>query len=105
MNLKITFIFLLINNSLFAQSKNEKLLITSIDSRTPAAIALLKKVVNINSGTMNFDGVRNVGNIFNDELKKIGFETRWVDGHDFNRAGHLIAVHHGKKGPRILLIG
>ena len=54
---------------------------------------------------MNFDGVRKVGNFFSDELKSIGFDTRWVAGDSFNRAGHLIAFHQGKRGPRILLIG
>ena len=105
MNLKIFFLILLINTSISAQSKKEKLLLSSIDSRTQNAIALLKKVVNINSGTMNFDGVRKVGNFFSDELKSIGFDTRWVAGDSFNRAGHLIAFHQGKRGPRILLIG
>lgn len=105
MNLKITCLILLINTYLFAQSKKENQIISAIDSRTPAAIALLKKVVNINSGTMNFEGVRKVGTIFTDELKAIGFETRWAAGDSFNRAGHLIAVHEGKKGPKILLIG
>ena len=105
MNLKITFLILLLNSSISAQSKKEKLLVSSIDSRTSNAIALLKKVVNINSGTMNFDGVRKVGNIFSDELKSIGFDTRWIAGDSFNRAGHLIAFHQGKRGPRILLIG
>ena len=105
MNLKITFLILLLNSFLFAQSKKEKLLIAAVDSRTPGAIALLKKVVNINSGTMNFEGVRNVGAIFSAELKVIGFDTRWIAGDGFNRAGHLVAVHHGKKGPKILLIG
>ena len=105
MKFKIIFLALLINNSLLAQSKKENFLISSVDARTPAAIALLKKVVNINSGTMNFDGVRKVGSVFSDELKAIGFETRWIAGDSFNRAGHLIAFHKGKKGPRILLIG
>ena len=105
MNLKIFFLILLINTSISAQSKKEKLLLSSIDSRTQNAIALLKKVVNINSGTMNFDGVRKVGNFFSDELKSIGFDTRWIAGDSFNRAGHLIAFHQGKRGPRILLIG
>lgn len=88
-----------------AQSQNEKELIIHIDARTPAAIALLKKVVNINSGTMNFEGVRQVGNVFMEQFKAIGFETRWVAGDSFNRAGHLIAVHKGTKGPKFLLIG
>ena len=105
MNLKITFLILLLNTTILAQSKKEKLLLSSIDSRTSNAIALLKKVVNINSGTMNFDGVRKVGNVFSDELKAIGFETRWISGDSFNRAGHLISFHKGKRGPRILLIG
>ena len=105
MNIKITLLLLLINTFLSAQSKKENQLLISIDSRTANALALLKKVVNINSGTMNFDGVRKVGSIFSNELNAIGFETRWVGGDSFNRAGHLIAFHKGKKGPRILLIG
>ena len=54
---------------------------------------------------MNFEGVRKVGGYFMDELSKLGFETRWSPGDHFNRAGHLIAVHHGTKGAKFLLIG
>ncbi|MEP6645678.1 MAG: M20/M25/M40 family metallo-hydrolase [Saprospiraceae bacterium] len=86
-------------------SKPEMQIVAAVDKRSPAALDLLKKVVNINSGTMNFEGVRKVGNIFMEELKAIGFETRWSPGESFNRAGHLIAVHVGKKNPKILLIG
>ncbi|MEO6166272.1 MAG: M20/M25/M40 family metallo-hydrolase [Chitinophagales bacterium] len=87
-------------------TKQELKIIKSVDDRTPEAIALLKKAVNINSGTMNFAGVRQVGELFMDELKKIGFETRWSPGAPFNRAGHLIAVHKGKgTGKKFLLIG
>lgn len=105
MKLKLIFLFLLINTYLLAQSKKEKLIIAAVDARTVAGIALLKKAVNINSGTMNFEGVRRVGELFSNELKALGFETRWAAGVNFNRAGHLIAVHKGKKGKRILLIG
>jgi glutamate carboxypeptidase len=35
----------------------------------------------------------------------LGFETRWSPGDAFNRAGHLVAIHKGKKGPKILFIG
>ena len=75
-----------------------------IDNRTAAAISLLKTAVNINSGTMNFEGVRKVGELFMEELKKLGFETRWSPGNQFKRAGHLIAVHRGE-GKKFLLIG
>jgi len=84
--------------------KEEKALVKAVDSRHSAALELLKKAVNINSGTMNFKGVRKVGSLFMEELKALGFEVRWSSGDAFNRAGHLIAVHKGK-GKKILLIG
>jgi len=68
------------------------------------ALALLERVVNINSGTMNFAGVREVGDVFLAELDALGFETEWVDGAPFQRAGHVVARRDGQ-GPRLLLIG
>ena len=103
----IIFIFLLFLTVHFqAQvSATERKIITAVDKRIPAATELLLKVVNINSGTMNFEGVKKVGDIFIEELKPLGFETRWSPGDAFNRAGHLVAVHKGKKGPKILFVG
>jgi glutamate carboxypeptidase len=71
------------------------------------AIALLERVVNINSGTMNHDGVRQVGSIFREELDALGFETRWVEfTPEMNRAGQLFATRIGTGGgPKILMIG
>src|SRR3989304_4023332 len=74
------------------------------DAHNDEAIALLERVVNINSGTMNLAGVREVGGIFRAELDRLGFKTTWVDQSAVGRAGHLIADHPGP-GPRILLIG
>jgi glutamate carboxypeptidase len=68
------------------------------------SLALLKEAVDINSGTMNFAGVRRVGSVFERELKALGFSTQWVDGTGFDRAGHLVASR-GTRGPHILLIG
>ena len=70
-------------------------------------IAMLRRAVDINSGTMNFAGVREVGRLFAAALDSLGFETRWVTLPDsVNRAGHLIAVHRGRPGgTRLLLIG
>ncbi len=68
------------------------------------SLALLKETVDINSGTMNFAGVRRVGAVFEREFKALGFTTQWIDGSRFNRAGHLVASH-GTRGSRILLIG
>jgi glutamate carboxypeptidase len=85
-------------------SSTEKSIVSAVDAGNPAALALLERVVNINSGTHNFEGVRAVGDVFRKEFDDLGFKTTWVDGAPFKRAGHLIAEHPGK-GPKILLIG
>jgi len=85
-------------------SSAERALVAYIDVHNGDALALLERAVNINSGTQNFDGVREVGRLFRAELDAIGFTTRWVDGAPFKRAGHLVADHPAP-GPRILLIG
>ena len=83
---------------------DERALTTFIDAHNAESLALLERVVDINSGTQNFDGVREVGRVFAAELEPLGFRTRWIDGAAFKRAGHLIAEHPGR-GPRMLLIG
>lgn len=85
-------------------SEVEARLAEEIDRRQPQALALLEQAVNINSGSMNFEGVRAVGELFDKALTDIGLATRWVDGAAFNRAGHLVA-EHGTSGPHLLLIG
>jgi glutamate carboxypeptidase len=87
-------------------SKVEKKVVKNVDTNNQAAMKLWEEVVNINSGSMNFDGVYKVGQVFKARFDAIGFTTRWVDGKPFNRAGHLIAEHKGKPtGKTILLIG
>ncbi len=76
----------------------------AVDAGNPAALALLQRIVDINSGTMNLAGVREVGAVLRAELDALGFTTRWVDGAAFGRAGHLIAEHRAA-GPHLLLIG
>jgi glutamate carboxypeptidase len=85
-------------------SPDERALTTFVDTHNAESLALLERVVNINSGTQNFEGVKEVGRVFGDELAALGFTTRWVDGTPFKRAGHLVAEHRGS-GPRMLLIG
>ena len=85
-------------------SSDERALTAFVDKDNARALALLERVVNINSGTQNFAGVREVGKVFLQELSALGFNARWVDGAPFKRAGHLVAEHPGS-GPKILLIG
>jgi glutamate carboxypeptidase len=82
----------------------ERAIVQHIDTHGPEALALLERVVNINSGTQNFAGVREVGKVVAAEFEALGFATRWVDGTAFKRAGHLVAEHPGP-GTRVLLIG
>ena len=87
-----------------ALSATERALVKNVDAHNADALALLIKVVNINSGTMNFAGVRQVADVLGAQLDSLGFKTRWVDGSGFHRAGHLVAEHPGA-GPKLLLIG
>ena len=76
-----------------------------IDSHQEDAIEFLRQVVNINSGTMNHRGVRQVGSFFQKELDFLGFTSRWIPMDKVNRAGHLFSKINGHRGKRILLIG
>lgn len=85
----------------------------STDRMTTAAaadadydVALLRRLVDQNSGTLNRPGVRAVAEMMRAELEPLGFTVRWVDMAATGRAGHLIAHHPGRgRGKRILLIG
>jgi glutamate carboxypeptidase len=87
-----------------ALSRAEQKIVSAVDRHNDAALDLLIRAVNINSGTMNFAGVRQVGDVFAAQFDSLGFTTRWVDGSAFGRAGHLVAEHPGP-GPKLLLIG
>lgn len=103
----IILVFLFLHISVTAQvSSAEKRLIESIDKNNEEARALIRQIVNVNSGTMNFAGVKMVGSILSKKLSALGLETRWIDGSPFNRSGHLMAWNNGKgSGPKLLLIG
>ena len=108
MSLKNTLVFLIFFSPclLMAQlDKKEKEIIRSVDRNEESALELLEKSVNINSGTMNFKGVQEVGRLFQSELDKLGFETELTSGEAYGRAGHLVATHQGKPGLKLLLIG
>ncbi len=110
---------LLVGSVLFAQSAvstaapdaTEAAMVKAVDEESAAAVALLEKIVDINSGTMNLAGVVKVKDVIQPELDALGFKTRWVPMEQLDgRAGDLVAEHPclaGKNrcGKRILLIG
>jgi glutamate carboxypeptidase len=86
-------------------------MVSAIDAETPAAVSLLERLVDINSGTMNFAGVVRVKDVLQPQFESLGFKTRWDRMEQLNgRAGDLVAEHpcprgEGKCGKRLLLIG
>ncbi len=88
----------------------ESTMVRSVDTQNSAAIALLEKLVNINSGTMNLPGVVAVKDVIAPQIEALGFKVRWVAMDQAHRAGDLVAVHEcplgaGACGKRLLLIG
>jgi len=103
-----SFIFFLTPVQMSSQelSKSEKKIIKTIEKNHQFAIQFLEKVVNINSGTMNHEGVKEVGMVFKKQFEAIDFDTRWIDmPKEVNRAGHFFAENKGAKGKKIVLIG
>lgn len=88
----------------------ESTMVRSVDTQNPTAIALLEKLVNINSGTLNIPGVIAVKDEIAPRLASLGFSVRWVPMDEAHRAGDLVAEHAcplgaGECGKRLLLIG
>jgi glutamate carboxypeptidase len=87
-------------------SETEKQLLKNIEADYATTLELLKQSVNINSGTFNIEGVKKVGALYGEELKKLGFTVEWISLPDsLKRAGHLVAYRKGKKGKKLFLIG
>lgn len=103
--LYIGFLVLTLGQALGQKNKVERKIVKAVDLGTKDALSLLKTAVNVNSGTMNFEGVKQVGQLFKTELDQLGFVTTLTSGADYGRAGHLIAEISGGKGPSFLLIG
>lgn len=108
MKYRITFFFAILAIGLQAQdiTPKEEKMIEYLRKNEQEQINFLEKSVNINSGTMNPRGVKEVGMLYKDELDALGFETRWITMPDsLQRAGHLFAEINGGNGKTILLIG
>src|SRR5437773_6369545 len=76
----------------------EQQIVAAVKERSVAALQFLERTVNVNSGTLNPEGVREVGRMFRAEFDQLGFTTRWVDlPPAMQRAGHLVAAREGKQ--------
>lgn len=100
-------LLLFFSYNLFAQqlSDTEKKILERIEANHAEALQFLETNVNINSGTLNVEGVREVGDNYIEAYKNLGFETSWIPQDEVNRAGHFFAEQKGSKGKKLLLIG
>lgn len=106
----ILIVILLIQaNSLYVSaqiSETEQRMLNHIDQTNDEALELLIESINMNSGTMNFEGVKAVAEHLIPHFEAIGFKAWFEDGSEWNRAGHLVAEHLGSEdAPKIMLIG
>ncbi len=100
--------FLCVVHWAYSQSLSpiEKNIAAQVAKNHAGHLKLLEEIVNINSGSLNVAGVKQVGEKLATEFRKIGFTTEWVTLPDsLKRAGHLVAYRKGKKGRRIMLEG
>lgn len=110
--MRILFLLFIITSVSIHKAKAQKLIeneikiLKTIEKNAKSSVRFLEKVVNINSGTLNLKGVREVGEVFKSEFDTIGFSTKWIEmPSEMNRAGHLFAEKTGNKGKKLLLIG
>jgi glutamate carboxypeptidase len=84
----------------------EQRIVRTVDSEQARTLALLERLVNQNSGSLNLAGVEAVGRMMRAELEPLGFAVAWVPMAEAGRSGHIVAVHKGSgRGRRMLLIG
>ncbi|MGZ8998985.1 MAG: M20/M25/M40 family metallo-hydrolase [Allosphingosinicella sp.] len=87
-------------------SAQDQKMIRVVEQEKERSIALLGRLVDQNSGSLNLAGVEAVGRMMRSELEPLGFTVRWIPMRETGRAGHIVATHKGDgKGRKMLLIG
>jgi glutamate carboxypeptidase len=89
-----------------ALSPAEQKIAARVEADYESSVALLEKLVNQNSGSMNLAGVKAVADMLRPQFEALGFAVTWKPMDAAKRAGHLIATHKGRAGTtKMLLIG
>ncbi len=104
---RVFLLFLWLASAILAQpaAPHQTAILTAVESQAPGAIALLERIVGINSGTFNLSGVKAVADVLEPEFRALGFSTRRIPMDAVKRASHLVAERKGSGGKAILLIG
>ncbi len=97
-------------------SSQEQEIVDWVDDQEAEMVALLERLVNINTGSLNKAGVNEVIRLLNSELLQLGFSSRTLPGdvidmpscpgseYTIDVADHLLATREGS-GKRLLMIG
>lgn len=81
-------------------------MVESVDAGQAQTLALLERLVNQNSGSLNLEGVEKVARMLRPEFEALGLKVDWIPMRETGRAGHLVITNAGKPGTkRLLLIG
>jgi glutamate carboxypeptidase len=80
-------------------------IIASVDADQQRSVTLLKQLVDINSGTLNPQGVRRIADVLRPQFEALGFSCRFIRMEEVHRAGHLECIREGAHGKHVLLIG
>lgn len=85
---------------------HDSAILSAITENSADQLMFLEETVNQNSGTTNIEGVKAVGDLYDEAFSGLGFETRWIDQPaELKRAGHFVATRDFGSGPHLLLIG
>jgi glutamate carboxypeptidase len=95
--LLLGFLLLLTAAPLEAQlSAPERRMVQTVEREADRHVALLERLVNQNSGTLNLPGVKAVADMLSPEFEGLGMAVRWIDMAQTGRAGHLVATHRSR---------
>ncbi|XJS11156.1 hypothetical protein ACF3NG_02625 [Aerococcaceae bacterium WGS1372] len=70
-----------------------------LNSKHEDMINLLERIVNIESGPEQFEGVNEIRAIFQQEFDQLGLKTRWID---FEKTGGIIVADYVPEDVKIL---
>lgn len=87
-----------------AGARRDQAVYRAVEASRPGAIALLKRIVDVDSGTGDVAGGKHVEEILSAPLEAAGATVRTVPAEVSTVAPNLVAVFHGSGKARILII-
>lgn len=105
--MKLLFVCLIACLASSAQSltPQQQKIVDAVNADRDESLRLLEQIVNINSGTLNPEGVKRVAAVLRPQFEALGLKCRFIPMDEVQRAGHLVCAMPQGKGKRVLMIG